>query len=751
MVSRAALVTAITLTLAPAPPVTAAVEEARAGDAYARVDGDTAVIGSAAVVRRWSLPGGASALATTELVDPATGHNWSVPAARDFTVTLNGLELGSEAFDLVEARAAPAPADPRRADAPPGVQLTLRLITSALRGGVPPGVEIDRTYTVHASSAVVQVDTGLVAGATALRVGKYSLDEVTSSETGPAEIHAYSGGSDWRDDFRRVSGEAGAFDVEGQLLRLEPQPGSGWFHVSERRGGSMNRAGRDSSGRTWVGVDNARDVIDLGPLASTPPDYNRVPNPVYPLAPPGRQRDVAPLGTLRLGRAYTGVYHGGAENAAAAFAADFIASAMPAYPRTVGLNSFHPWSHGPGLNDLNMRAQADAGKALGLESFMLDDQWQGQSSGDWIFEPSRFPDDGHGVPQFVDYLHSQDIRLGLWMSPVEFNMSSTTRAAHPEWVCTPTGQVTQFIQDDAGLGVWDVTNTAFQDYLAGVVDHAVDAWGVEEFKFDFQAWVDCGTHDYLDYEDAFVAMVRRFQAAHPDVTFELDETNDQRAWAFESAAIGPSWFDNGHTGGNGHVPGLTYVGKELHDLWVAAPWMPTSSIGFGLDDGYLAPPYSARYVMPMALLSHFTFWTDLTKLSPGDAAETAWWIDWYKANRAGLPRFAYEDTGADPADGVSWMALQPWQGDAGYLFVFRQSAGNGAQEIQLKGVDPDHAYRLTDVRDGRVLGIYQGRALAAGLTVSLPEVYSSEVISITPTSECVAICPVAGGLPNTAR
>ncbi|MEA2646566.1 MAG: alpha-galactosidase [Chloroflexota bacterium] len=740
MLTRALMVAAVSLTAVPAIPPSTPAAEVTAGDVYARVDGTSAVLRSSGIERRWSLPAGSAGLATTALVDPATGHSWSVPASNDFTITLDGVEVGSAAFNLVEAKAIPAPPDPRRADAPPGVQLTLRLKTAAAKGGIPKGVEVDRVYTLYDHAAVIAVDTKLVAGATALRVGKYSLDELTSAEPGPAEVHAYNGGSDWRDDFRHVTVEPGSFDDEGELLRAEPSPGSGWFHVSERRGGLMSRAGRDASGRTWVGVDNARDVIDLGPLASSPPDYNRVANPAYPLTPPGRQRNVAPLGSLNLGRAYTGVYHGGAENAAAAFATNFIATAMPDYPRLVGLNSFHPWSHGPGHNDLNMRAQADAGKAIGLESVMLDDIWQGSSSGDWVFDSARYPDDGHGVPQFVDYLHSIDMRLGLWMSPVEFNKSSQTRKDHPNWVCTPTGQVTQFIQDDAGLGVWDVTKPAFQDYLAGVIDRAVTKWGVKEFKFDFQAWVDCGAHDYLDYEDAFVAMVRRFQVAHPDVTFELDETNDQRNWAFESAAIGPSWFDNGHTSGDGHIPGLTYVSKELHDLWVTAPWLPTSSIGFGVYDGYLKEPYTARYLMPMALLSHFTFWTDLTKLSPADAAETAWWIDWYKTHRDGLPRFSYENTTADPADGVSWMALQPWQGDAGYLFVFRQAGGSSQQSISLKGVTPSHSYSLTDVRDGHVLGTYSGSELAAGLNVTLADAYSSQVIQVTPTGDCAPVC-----------
>ena len=83
--------------------------------------------------------------------------------------------------------------------------------------------------------------------------------------------------------------------------------------------------GRDAAGRTWVGVDNARDLFDWGPLMSSPPSYNRQDNPAYPV--PVRQRAVVPFGTLDLGQAYLGVYHGGSEQAGAVFASDFAAHA----------------------------------------------------------------------------------------------------------------------------------------------------------------------------------------------------------------------------------------------------------------------------------------------------------------------------------------------------------------------------------------------------------------------------------------
>ncbi|GEM_PF-2091382 len=697
---------------------------ARADAVAASVHGATAVLGNARIQRTWKItrgfPGG---IVTSSLADGPNGRSWAGPSSSDFSLTVNGVPLTSSGtWEVLEASAHAVGTD--------AGQIVFRLGTagSSVTGA---GLEVDRTYTLHAGSATIDVESMLVNRTPAvLRVGAYTIDELTglAGRAAKVEVQAYNGGSDWRDDYRHVSTPAGSFDAEGQVLRTDDGSGAGVFIVGDRRGGAMNRVGRDATaGRVWAGVDNARDLLDGGPLLTSPPNYNRIENPLYPV--PVRERTVLPLATLALGDAQTGVYRGGAQEAAANFVTDFAANVAPQYPRTVGLNSFHPWNHGADFNATTMLAQAKAGKALGLETLMLDDQWQGGTggeSGDWRFDPVRFPDsNGDGTPDFVDQLHALGISLGLWMSPVEFNTASQTYAAHPDWACTPTGDLTAQIPDDAGLGVWDVTNPAFRSYLTSVIDRAVVKWGVKEFKFDFQAWVDCPPHDYLDYEDAFVSLVRSFEARHRNVTFELDETNDQRAWAFESASLGPSWFDNGHLHGSGAVP------KLLHDIWSAAPWLPPSSIGMGLYDGTLQAPYTPDYLMPLALLSHITFWTDVTKLSPADAATTAWWTSWYSAHRKDLSGLVYEDSAADPIDGTSWAAFQPWSDGHGYLFVFRQGGGPDTATVPFHGVDSGRSYHLTDVRTGADLGTWSGAALATGLPVTLAP-FQARVISVSP-------------------
>jgi hypothetical protein len=710
-------------------PAVAAPVTVHAGDARATVDGSQVNLSNGRIIRRWRIDEQRHVV-TTSLRDVAHGREWSAASSPDFSLSLGGLPTSSTlVWVLRDATARAAPSDPSRPDAGPGVQIVFRYATPEVQAGA---AELDRVYTLRPGAAVMSVDSSLTnTDGAATRVGVYTLDELTSPVQPTAEVDAYNGGSDWRDDFRHVSRHTGSFDVEGEVARFDGGGGRGWYFVSERRGGDMHRVGRDGSGRTFAGVDTARDAFDFGPLKSDPPGYNRLENPVYPV--PVRQRTVAPGQVLGLGRAYVGVYTGGRSGAAAGFVEDFAAHDAPRFARTVGVNSFHPWNHGPGMSDHNLRLQVAAAKRLGAETYMLDDQWQGGAggeSGDWRFDPARFPfEDDHGPqPEWVEYLHSKHMKLGLWMSPVEFNGASQTYAAHRDWACLPAGDATAQVQDDAGLGVWDVTNPGFRAHLTGVIDRLVREQGVTEFKFDFMTWLDCPPHDYLDYEDAFVSLVRSFQARHPHVTFELDETNDQRSWAFESAALGPSWFDNGH------LHGSTAPAKLLHDVWSAAPWLPPSSLGFGTFDGTLKAPYTVDYLMPISLLGHVTFWTDLRKLTAVQARRTAWWTRWYRAHRGLLGGAVYEDLTADPLDGRAWAALQPWSRirGRGFLFAFRQGGASATQRIGLQGLDAARTYLVRDVRTGRRAARASGRRLAAGLRVTLPARYSAAVLSIVP-------------------
>src|SRR5207253_1204313 len=140
-------------------------------------------------------------------------------------------------------RAGRIPPDPARPDARPGVQIVFRFGLLARRGLV----ELDRTWSLYPGAAVEGVWSRLINRSPApVRVGQYSLAQLTTTASAAADVLAYHGGSDWRQDFRASRTEPGSFDDEGQVARFDDGTGAGWFLVGQRRGGAMSRVGRDA-------------------------------------------------------------------------------------------------------------------------------------------------------------------------------------------------------------------------------------------------------------------------------------------------------------------------------------------------------------------------------------------------------------------------------------------------------------------------------------------------------------------------
>jgi alpha-galactosidase len=344
---------------------------------------------------------------------------------------------------------------------------------------------------------------------------------------------------------------------------------------------------------------------------------------------------------------------------------------------------------------------------------------------------------------------ADDIALGLWMNPMEFNPASTAFKTNPQWACVPTGLATAIVNaaqpddgsNEAGIGVWNPealgldpdtkTPVKFIDYLEGRIRREIDVYGARYFKFDFLVWADCVGVEPVDmygYRDSFVAMWDRLQSDHPEVTFQIDETNDYRLFPFESVARGPSWFQNGSPASQ----------QLLHNLWNLAPYVPGFSIGqAALGNRADRTARGIDYLMAVALGSHVTFWNDIdVGFTAAERAEVKRWTDFYKANRDELATFTYPLL-SDPLKN-NWAALQPWNPDAGrgYLLAYRQGAANASQSIPLRGIRGSGSFALTlvDPADGSSasLGTFTASALRAGLNVTLAQPYSYAIIQIQP-------------------
>jgi alpha-galactosidase len=316
------------------------------------------------------------------------------------------------------------------------------------------------------------------------------------------------------------------------------------------------------------------------------------------------------------------------------------------------------------------------------------------------------------------------------MSPLHFHPASKTFAAHPEWACQPVSSALLAYNkadnsgsNEAGIVEWGAQALP---HIEASIRRAIEQWGVTYFKFDFIAWLDCaGQNDMYEFRDAFVAMLDRLRAAHPDVVFSIDETNDYRLFPFNSTTRGPTWFQNGNPD----------VKQLLHNLWDLSPYVPASSLGQAVATD-AADPVDTR--MAAALLSHVTFFSDIRKLDAGTVAAARRWLDFYKAHRGAFTDGVVYPLLADPLDG-GWTALQSWDGRRGALLVFRQDASDDTRHVTLENL-PAGDYELTSAPDGASLGTAD---LSDGLDVTLPP-RGARVIVFNRTSQ------KTGGRPSRA-
>ena len=710
-------------------------------DTYARVEPTQIVLGNSLAERRWSR----DQLRTTALIDKRDGGlTWS-RNTREFVLRVGPAEIGSDQFKVDSATITPLPKG--------GLRVRISISGPALTGvrtaEVYPGVAGFRTQTTITSPAP-------------LTLNEVVLEEATIGDKAKPTLHALRAGADWRDPSWKgptpddaYPGPPASFgdphagdwrDTRTAAAGTPLQAAAQWFDgdIGPRRLFMVME--RNDMPSSWVEFDGAtarlrlqyaRDVISLGPFEEQIHIEN--PNPQG-----GRTRNLRPGEPFALEATFTGV---GTSDPDAhwQWSKYLIRHRMePNYAHAITFNS--------DKNDRNRRSTgakddtdiaavrelAPIAKRLGVETFVLDDGWQARS-GDWCPdspqcpEPRAATDPTYG-PRFPDPTFAAvreavgPMRLGLWWTPLHFNPSANTYQQHPEWVCSPVGHglVLYNLADpysgsnEAGLGQW--SNAAFP-HVESKLREAITKWGVRFFKFDFMAWLDCaGQNDLYEQKEALVAILDRIRRDHPDVTLQIDETNDYRLFPYESVTRGPSWFQNG-----------TPETKQLiHNLWLLNPYVPGFSLGQHLLAGDSYKRESVDTIMAAALPSYITFWSDLRTMPDDVVQRAATWLSFYKRFRGELSQMTYPLL-EDPLKG-SWTGLQAWDPEQarGALYAFRQGADEDTKRIALKNVPAGLKFDLLEGPSGDKFDQVTSADLTRGLDVKVGAKGGARVIVIVP-------------------
>ncbi len=103
-------------------------------------------------------------------------------------------------------------------------------------------------------------------------------------------------------------------------------------------------------------------------------------------------------------------------------------------PETVPQSYWKTWGYGGRFKISDIYAKIPEFKELGIEMILLDAGWA-TNRGDW--EPStqkdKFPKGREDFRKFVDDMHKENFKVGIWWCPLTVEPKTETAKAHPDW------------------------------------------------------------------------------------------------------------------------------------------------------------------------------------------------------------------------------------------------------------------------------------------------------------------------------
>ncbi len=186
--------------------------------------------------------------------------------------------------------------------------------------------------------------------------------------------------------------------------------------------------------------------------------------------------------------------------------------------RRVHLNSWEAVAFD--MDESRLARLAEAGAAIGVERFVVDDGWfagradDRTSLGDWNVDPGRFR---NGLDQLIDYVGKHHMDFGLWVEPEMISPDSALYRAHPDW-CLHRADADRPTQRHQL--VLDLARPEVSDHLFGQLDTLLRSHRIAYLKWDHNR--DLFPNDGAGYRQtqAFYTLLDRLRAAHPIVEIE---------------------------------------------------------------------------------------------------------------------------------------------------------------------------------------------------------------------------------------
>ena len=137
------------------------------------------------------------------------------------------------------------------------------------------------------------------------------------------------------------------------------------------------------------------------------------------------------------------------------------------------------------INESRLLKLAKAGKAVGIELFVMDDGWFGErnddssSLGDWTPNPKKLPG---GIKGIAEKIEAIGLKFGLWVEPEMVNVKSELYRKHPDWTLEIPGRPHS---EGRNQRILDLSKTKVQDYLIEALSKVFSSGRVSYVKWDY--------------------------------------------------------------------------------------------------------------------------------------------------------------------------------------------------------------------------------------------------------------------------
>ena len=210
--------------------------------------------------------------------------------------------------------------------------------------------------------------------------------------------------------------------------------------------------------------------------------------------------------------------------------------------------------------------------------FQIDDGWE-VAVGDWEIDVKRFPD---GLRSIADRIEAKGRIPGLWMAPFLVTRKARVFTEKSEWLLRDTSGelVVAGFNDkwDNRFYCLDLSRRDVLDYLAGLINRAIDEWGFRYLKLDFMyAGLLSGAWAERMVEGKPTAAFRLYERACRILTARTtDKAGRPVAYLGCGVPFGPSYR---------HFP-LSRIGADTRETW---DWPKVRLIGHvGRPSAYIS-------------------------------------------------------------------------------------------------------------------------------------------------------------------